>query len=61
VLLGAVDELDDRSNLTDTTWSQLRAHLDEKQAIEFLMLVGHYQMLAIVLNTLRVQPDARRS
>lgn len=57
VLLAAVDELHTSGDLTDDAWSQLRAHLDEKQSIEFLMLAGHYEMLAVVLNTLRIAPD----
>ncbi|HJQ43582.1 MAG TPA: carboxymuconolactone decarboxylase family protein [Jatrophihabitantaceae bacterium] len=60
VLLSAVDELHRDSDLSDTTWTQLREHLDEPRAIEFLMLVGHYEMLATFLNTVRIQPDRHR-
>jgi AhpD family alkylhydroperoxidase len=59
-LLGAVDELHARQDLGDAAWSALREHLDERAAIEFLLLVGHYEMLATFLNTLRVEPDRRR-
>lgn len=59
-LLEAVDELCERRDLHDETWAALRRHLDERRLIELLMLVGHYEMLATVLMTLRVQPDARR-
>jgi hypothetical protein len=35
----------------------VRAHLDEGQTIEFLLLVGHYEMLATTINTLRIESD----
>lgn len=59
-LLAAVEELHADGNLSDDSWTRLRSHLDERHAIEFLMLAGHYEMLATVLNTLRVQPDPPR-
>jgi AhpD family alkylhydroperoxidase len=59
-LLAAVEELHANGDLADASWSELRAHLDEKESIELLMLAGHYEMLAVVLNTLRVVPDAAR-
>jgi AhpD family alkylhydroperoxidase len=59
-LLRAVDALHTDQDLDDRTWTALRAHLDEPQAIEFLLLVGHYEMLATFLLTLRVQPDRHR-
>jgi AhpD family alkylhydroperoxidase len=60
VLLAAVDELHATKDLSDPTWDALRRQLDEKRAIEFLMLVGHYEMLATFLLTLRVRPDRPR-
>jgi AhpD family alkylhydroperoxidase len=59
-LLRAVDALHDDQDLDDATWAALRGHLDEPQLIEFLMLVGHYEMLATFINTLRIRPDAPR-
>jgi AhpD family alkylhydroperoxidase len=59
-LLNAVDALHSDQDLDDDTWSALRAHLDEATTIEFLLLVGHYEMLATFLITLRVQPDRHR-
>lgn len=59
-LLAAADELHGSSDLSDEGWSALRAHLDEREAIELCMLVGHYEMLATVIGTLRIQTDARR-
>jgi len=60
-LLEAVDELHAERDLADPTWDTLREHLDERGLIEFVMLVGHYQMLATALRTLRVQPDRARA
>jgi AhpD family alkylhydroperoxidase len=58
-LLEAVDELHATGDLTDTSWTTLREHLDERLTIELLMLAGHYEMLATFLNTLRIAPDRR--
>jgi len=57
-LLTAVDELHASENLSDETWEELRRHLDERRAIEFLLLTGHYRMLATFINTLRIQVDS---
>jgi alkylhydroperoxidase family enzyme len=59
-LLTAADELVTTGDVSDVAWQHLRAHLDEPQAIELLLLAGHYQMLAGVLTALRVQPDRAR-
>lgn len=60
-ILSAVDALHEQRDLDDSMWSALRAYFDERQAIEFCLLVGHYEMLAMTLTTLRVQPDAKRA
>ncbi len=57
-VLRATDELVDDHRIGDATWAALAARLDEDQLIEVPMLVGHYVMLAGVLNSLRVEPDA---
>jgi alkylhydroperoxidase family enzyme len=56
-ILAAVDELHQDHDLSDGNWTALRRYLDERQCIEFLLLVGHYAMLATFLTTLRVAPD----
>ena len=60
VILTAVDELNATQDLSDETWSALREHLDEKRTIELLLLVGHYEMLATFLTTVRVRPDRHK-
>lgn len=59
-LLAATDDLHRNRRLGDTAWLALRQHLDDRDAIEFCMLVGNYEMLAMTLNTLGVEPDAPR-
>jgi AhpD family alkylhydroperoxidase len=61
VLLGAVDELHERHDLDDATWAALRGQLDEARCVEFLLLVGHYEMLATFITTLRIEPDRPRA
>lgn len=56
-LLRATDELHRTHTLDDETWAELAEFLGRRQLIELPMLVGHYEMLAMTLNTLRVQPD----
>lgn len=59
-ILTAVDELHERGDLGDATWRALSDHLDERRRIELCMLVGHYEMLATTIATLRIQTDAHR-
>ena len=60
VLLRVADALHAQHDVSDNLWTDLRVQLDEREAIELVMLVGHYAMLATTLNTLRVEPDRRR-
>jgi alkylhydroperoxidase family enzyme len=57
LLLRATDELHRRRDITSRTWDGLRRILSDVELIELCMLVGHYEMLAMTLNALRVQPD----
>ncbi|MGI8460309.1 MAG: carboxymuconolactone decarboxylase family protein [Solirubrobacterales bacterium] len=56
-LLTATDELHSEGMLSDGTYAGLASHLDEKLLVEFCMLVGHYEMLAMTLLSLGVQPE----
>lgn len=56
-LLTAANELHAAHDLGDETWSELRRHLSERETIELLLLVGHYEMLATFINTLRIPLD----
>jgi AhpD family alkylhydroperoxidase len=57
-LLRAVDELFADRRVGDDTWEQLRASYTDQQLIELLVLIGHYEMLAGLINSLDIQPDA---
>ena len=57
ILLTGVDELIGARMISDSTWQQLSDHLDRRQLIEFVTLVGQYDALALTLNTLRVPMD----
>jgi AhpD family alkylhydroperoxidase len=59
-LLAAVDELHHTGDLRDATWATLREHLDERAAIELVLLASHYEMLATTITTLRIPPDEPR-
>jgi alkylhydroperoxidase family enzyme len=61
VLLRAADELHAERSVSDSVWAELRPLYSDTELIELCMLVGHYEMLAMTLNALRVQPDPRRS
>jgi alkylhydroperoxidase family enzyme len=57
LLLQATDELHDRRVITDPTWQALSGELTERQLVELCFLVGHYEMLAMVLDSLGVEPE----
>jgi alkylhydroperoxidase family enzyme len=57
LLLVATDELHDRRVVSDGTWDTLTRELTEHQLIELCILVGHYEMVAMALNTLGVEPE----
>ncbi|MFZ1995160.1 MAG: carboxymuconolactone decarboxylase family protein [Solirubrobacteraceae bacterium] len=57
LLVRATDELHADRVLTDETWTELCGQLSDAELIELCMLVGHYEMLAMTLNSLGVQPD----
>ncbi|MEU8951196.1 carboxymuconolactone decarboxylase family protein [Streptomyces sp. NPDC048489] len=50
-LFNATDDLLDGGKLTADTWHALREHLDDNQVVELCMLVGHYVMGAMIINT----------
>lgn len=59
-ILLATDELHSDQLISDATWSRLQTTFDERELIELVMLVAHYEMLATVIATLGIQPDADR-
>jgi 4-carboxymuconolactone decarboxylase len=57
LLLMATDELHDHRVITDRTWAGLATELTERELIELCLLVGHYEMLAMTLNSLGVEAE----
>lgn len=57
LLLEASDEMHERRRIEDELWGRLTRHFDDVLLIEICMLIGHYEMLAMTLNTLEVEPD----
>lgn len=53
--VAGVDELVATQRLTDATWQALSRHYSENELVEFCMLVGHYIMVAVTINTVGIQ------
>jgi 4-carboxymuconolactone decarboxylase len=60
VVLRAVDELEDKSTVSDTTWAALAEHLDQRQLMDLVFTIGCYGALAMAINTFGVEPDQER-
>jgi len=58
LLLRAADELHAQRRISDELWAALAREYGERELIELCLLVGHYEMLAMTLRSLEVQPDA---
>lgn len=57
-LIEAVDQLHEDQRLTEPAWSALASRHGEQAMIEILYTIGHYHMVAMILNGLKVQVDA---
>jgi alkylhydroperoxidase family enzyme len=55
-LMCAADELLAEWTISDTTWSQLAAVLDDRQLMDLVFTVGSYALLAMALNAFGVEP-----
>ena len=56
-IVNAVDELHEKSVISDATWAALSEHLDERQRMDLVFTIGCYGALAMALNTFGVMPD----
>jgi 4-carboxymuconolactone decarboxylase len=56
-LLAATDQLIDHYRVDDDTWAVLREHLDERQLVEVVFIVGTYTCLAMAFKSFEVQLD----
>lgn len=61
-LVAAADALHARATLSDAEWAALRAHHDEAQILEVLLLCGFYRTVAYLANglALPMEPGAAR-
>jgi AhpD family alkylhydroperoxidase len=57
LLLRAADEMHEERSIGKELWGRLADELDDVRLIELCMLIGHYEMLAMTLNTLEVEPE----
>ena len=60
LLLAATRALVDDGRVNESLMAELRAELGDAGTVELLMLIGHYQMLAGLIASCRLQPDLRR-
>jgi alkylhydroperoxidase family enzyme len=56
-LLAATDQLIDRHRIDDATWARLAEHLDERQLLEVVFVVGTYTCLAMAFNSFKLELD----
>ena len=56
-LLAATNELIDGYRVDDATWARLAEHLDERQLVEVVFVVGTYTCLAMAFNSFGVELD----
>jgi 4-carboxymuconolactone decarboxylase len=59
-ILHAVDELQEKSVISDATWTALSQDLDERQRMDLVFTIGCYGALAMAINTFGVEPDQER-
>jgi 4-carboxymuconolactone decarboxylase len=60
-LMRAVDELDEKTNISDQTWAALGERLDEQQRMDLVFTTGNYIALAMALNTFGVEVEDHRA
>jgi len=56
-VLTGVDELQEKSRLSDETWSALGERLDDRQRMDYIFTVGCYTTLAMAFNTFGVEVE----
>jgi 4-carboxymuconolactone decarboxylase len=59
-VLDAVDELDEKTNMSDATWAALSDRLDERQRMDLVFTVGCYSLLAMAFNTFGVELEKEK-
>lgn len=54
-VITGVDELDEKSKLSDQTWAALGERLNDQQRMDFVFTVGCYALLAMAFNTFGIE------
>ena len=54
-VLRGVEELTDKSMISDATWAELAGGMSKEQLVEFPILVGQYKAIAYLQNALRME------
>jgi AhpD family alkylhydroperoxidase len=57
LVIGAVDELDDNSRLSDQTYQALAAEFGEQQLMDLVFTIGTYVLLAMAFNAFGLELD----
>lgn len=57
--VAGVDELVATQRLTEATWKALSRQYSQDQLVEFCMLVGHYIMVAVTINSVGIQVEPK--
>jgi alkylhydroperoxidase family enzyme len=61
IVLRAVDELHFARRIGDETWAILARQYSEAQLVELMVLVGNYQSIAYVMNSVGLRPPNQES
>lgn len=56
-VVGAVDDLTDRSTISEDTWAELGGHFTEQQRMDLVFTIGGYSLLAMAVNAFGIQHE----
>ncbi|MBJ8343816.1 carboxymuconolactone decarboxylase family protein [Antrihabitans sp. YC2-6] len=59
-LLRAVDEIQADHRIGDVTWKELEPYLDNRRTAELFFVIGLYDQLAMLFNSVGLQPEEKR-
>jgi alkylhydroperoxidase family enzyme len=57
VLLDAADALHDGDDVDDALWARLRAHLDDAQVLDLVVLCGFHHAVSRLARVARLDPE----
>ncbi|AFM18361.1 hypothetical protein Mycch_3628 [Mycolicibacterium chubuense NBB4] len=56
-VVAAVDELHDRTAITDATWGELAARLNDQQLMDLVFTAGCYSLLAMAIESFGIEDE----